>query len=160
MNFYFFVVMIMNKPTHIDNDGNAVMVDISGKPSVTRKAVASGSIKLNDNALETVINDSNKKGNVLAVARIAGISAAKKTFDLVPLCHAIPLSSIAVDFEINREESCIDISATVCANWNTGVEMEALTAVSVAALTVFDMCKALDREMIISEIKVREKVKS
>lgn len=145
------------KLTHIDADGNAVMVDVSDKKSTTREAVAKGTITMDRATLKTIEKGTNKKGDVLAVAQVAGIQAAKRTSDLIPLCHPLALSSVKVDLEIDREESAVHITATCKLVGQTGVEMEALTAVSVAALTIYDMCKAIDRAMHISNIRLVKK---
>lgn len=148
----------MSELTHIREDGSAAMVDVSGKPIVRREAVAEGFIRLLPRTIAAITEGDVPKGDVLAVARIAGIQAAKKTADLIPLCHQLPLSKVALDFE--PEETGVRISATVRTDAKTGVEMEALTAVSVAALTIYDMCKAIDTEMEISEVKLLHKEKA
>ncbi|NIM13389.1 MAG: cyclic pyranopterin monophosphate synthase MoaC [Candidatus Aminicenantes bacterium] len=143
--------------THIDQKGEAHMVDISDKKIVHREAFASGCIFLHPTTIEMIKNNLVKKGDVLSVARIAAISGAKKTFDLIPLCHNIPINKIDVSFEI--KEDCIDIKSRAVCDAKTGIEMEALTAVSIAALTIYDMCKAVDKQMKISDIKLEEKTK-
>jgi cyclic pyranopterin phosphate synthase len=143
--------------THFDEKGQAVMVDVTLKDITTREAVARGEIRMRPETLDLILEGRAKKGDVLGVARLAGIMAAKKTPDLIPLAHPLPLSSVKLDFFPNRELSLIEIEATVKVTSRTGVEMEALTAVAVAALTVYDMCKAVDREMIVSEIRLMEK---
>ncbi len=148
----------MSDLTHIREDGSAAMVDVSEKPVVRREATAEGFICLQAVTLAAITEGDISKGDVLAVARIAGIQAAKKTADLIPLCHQLPLSKVAVDFE--STESGIRIRANVRTNAKTGVEMEALTAVSIAALTIYDMCKAIDKEMEIESIHLVEKIKS
>lgn len=148
----------MSDLTHIREDGSAAMVDVSEKAIVRREATAEGFIQLLSGTVSAISEGEVPKGDVLAVARIAGIQAAKKTADLIPLCHQLPLTKVAVDFEI-REDG-IQISCTVRTDAKTGVEMEALTAVSVAALTVYDMCKAVDKEMMIQDIRLVEKTKS
>lgn len=147
----------MKKLTHIDKDGKAHMVDVSGKAVTARTAVARGLISLKKTTLDLVRNNQIAKGDVLGVARIAGILAAKKTSELIPLCHPLSLSSVTVNFEIDSKKNRIIIEACVQVDGRTGVEMEALTAVSAAALTIYDMCKSADREMIISEIMLIEK---
>lgn len=147
----------MKKLTHIDKDGKAHMVDVSGKAVTTRTAVARGLISLKKTTLDLVRNNQIAKGDVLGIARIAGILAAKKTSELIPLCHPLSLSSVTVNFEIDAKKNRIIIEAGVQVDGRTGVEMEALTAVSAAALTIYDMCKSADREMIISEIMLIEK---
>ena len=143
--------------SHVDKSGAARMVDISAKPRVKRTARARGKITLQPKTIERIRERLVKKGDVLAAARIAGISAAKKTWDLIPLCHNIEIDHVAVDFEI--AEDGIDILSTAVCTDKTGIEMEALTAVTVAALTIYDMCKAVDREMKIEEIVLLEKTK-
>lgn len=143
--------------THIDKDGNAVMVDVSDKKSTVREAVAKGTVTMDRATLKMIDKGTNKKGDVLAVAQVAGIQAAKRTSDLIPLCHPLFLSSVKVDLEIDRETSAVHITATCKVTGQTGVEMEALTAVSAAALTVYDMCKAVDRAMHITNIRLVKK---
>jgi cyclic pyranopterin monophosphate synthase len=145
--------------SHIDERGNARMVDVSGKDSSVREAIATGKIFMKAETLTAVIVGTTPKGEVLSTARIAGIMAAKRTSELIPLCHQVPLDSVAIEFFIDKIENCIDIKAVARCNWKTGVEMEALTAVSVAALTVYDMCKAVDKEMVIGEIRLIKKSK-
>ncbi len=147
----------MNKLTHIDETGAATMVDVSDKDKTERIAVAQGRIRMQPETLQKVIEGSHKKGDVLAVARIAGIQAAKQCSNLIPLCHPLMLSSIKVEIEPDPDNNCITIESTCKLNDRTGVEMEALTAVSVAALTIYDMCKAVDRGMVIEGIALREK---
>lgn len=141
--------------THFNNKGEAVMVDISHKDKTLRKAVAKGEITLNDEAVNAVKNGSNKKGDTLSAARIAGIMAAKKTYELIPLCHIIPITHLKIDFEIKN--NTIECICSVSSRAETGVEMEALTGVSAALLTIYDMCKAADKSMIISNICLLEK---
>jgi len=143
--------------THIDEQGHATMVDVSDKPMTCREARACARIYMHANTLAQVKNNALKKGDVLAVARIAGIQAAKKCSDLIPLCHPLALSKVAVEFEINDEESAVDVLSFCKLTGQTGVEMEALTAASVAALTIYDMCKAVDMEMVITNICLLEK---
>lgn len=149
--------MSASKLTHLAEDGTAAMVDVSGKPVSKREAAAAGFIRLQPETLAAVTEDRIAKGNVLAVARIAGIQAAKQTPQLIPLCHQLPLSHVEVGFEI-RDDG-IAISATARTKAQTGVEMESLTAVSVAALTIYDMCKAIDKQMEIGEIRLLKKTK-
>ncbi|MDF1754984.1 MAG: cyclic pyranopterin monophosphate synthase MoaC [Verrucomicrobiales bacterium] len=144
--------------SHIREDGTAAMVDVSEKKVSRREAIAVGSIQLQANTVTAISNGETPKGDVLAVARIAGIQAAKKTADLIPLCHQLPLTKVAVDFDIKMTE--ITITALVRTDAKTGVEMEALTAVSVAALTIYDMCKAIDKTMVISNVTLQKKTKS
>ncbi|MCX8030762.1 MAG: cyclic pyranopterin monophosphate synthase MoaC [Thermodesulfovibrionales bacterium] len=145
------------KLTHIDDKGNAIMVDIGDKPISSRRAIAKASIYMKEQTLKAIKDGAIKKGDVLSVSRVAGIMAAKKVSELIPLCHNLNLSSVSLDFKIVDEEKKIDIEATVKCVGQTGVEMEALTAVSVAALTIYDMCKAIDKEMLITNIMLLEK---
>ena len=146
-----------DKLTHFDDEGRAQMVDVSGKAETERIAVAEGRVHMLPSTLELIVSGDVKKGDVLAVARLAGIMAAKKTADLIPLCHPLSLSSVTVDLTPNRDDNTVDIQATCKLAGRTGVEMEALTAVSVAALTVYDMVKAVDRAMTISDIRLSHK---
>jgi len=143
--------------SHIDKDGNATMVDISEKTNSNRVAIASGVIELNNETISLVEIGDLKKGDVLTVAKIAGIQASKKTSSLIPLCHNINLNKINIEFRISNEENKIYCQSTIGCSGKTGVEMEALTAVSVALLTIYDMCKASDKNMVISGIKLIEK---
>ena len=143
--------------THIDNDGNAKMVNISKKNNTDRIAIASGFIELNKETIQLVKTGDLKKGDVLTVSKIAAIQASKKTSSLIPLCHNINLNKIDIEFNINTQENKIYCKSTVSCSGKTGVEMEALTSVSIALLTIYDMCKASDRNMIVSEIKLLEK---
>ncbi|MGH1469672.1 MAG: cyclic pyranopterin monophosphate synthase MoaC [Cellvibrionaceae bacterium] len=143
--------------THLDKYGNAHMVDVGQKEITERVATAQAVVKMQKNTLELIINGGHKKGDVLAVARIAGIQAAKKTPDLIPLCHPLMLTSIAVELTPQEESHSIIILATCKLAGKTGVEMEALTAASVAALTIYDMCKAVDKGITINDIKLLEK---
>ncbi len=142
----------MAKLSHLNEQGQAEMVDISFKNSSDRKARAYGSIKMHPDTLAMVMDGVTPKGDVLATARIAGIMAAKKTSDLIPLCHQLNLSKVKVDFECNANNNSIEIRSEASLTDKTGVEMEALTAVSIAALTIYDMLKAVDRGMIIENI--------
>ncbi|MBP1550709.1 MAG: cyclic pyranopterin monophosphate synthase MoaC [Oscillospiraceae bacterium] len=146
-----------NKLSHFDTEGNAIMVDVSEKQETTRTAVASGIIKVNDAVMEAVVNKTVQKGDVLGVARVAGIMAAKQTPHLIPMCHPLLLSKCSVDFEVNEAENTIKALCTVKIKGQTGVEMEALTGVSVALLTVYDMCKAIDKRMEISDVHLEYK---
>ncbi len=145
------------KLSHIDDDGNATMVDISDKETTERVAVAKGRIMMSKETLNLIKAGGIAKGDVLSVARLAGIMAAKKTSDLIPLCHPLALSRVSVEFEIDDANCAIEISGTAKVAGRTGVEMEALTAVSVAALTIYDMAKAVDRAMSISDIRLAHK---
>lgn len=149
--------MSKNELTHFDKNGNPSMVDINQKDCTVRVAIATGKIIMKANTLKKILDLEIKKGDVLNVAKLAGIMAAKKTDQLIPLCHSIPLSYVNVDLEPNIEESSVKITAEASLVGKTGVEMEALTAVSVAGLTIYDMCKAIDREMIITNIKLIHK---
>ena len=146
-----------NSLTHLNADGEAHMVDVSSKSDSLRIATASATVMLNELAFEQLSKGNNKKGDVIAVARIAGIQAAKKCSDLIPLCHPLMLSSVSLEFDLKSETHSIDLRATCKITGLTGVEMEALTAVSVAALTIYDMCKAVDKSIVISEIALDEK---
>lgn len=138
-----------NKLTHFDNSGNARMVDVSEKKETVRVAIAVSRIKVSQETLELIEAGKIGKGDVLGVARVAGIMASKQTSNLIPMCHPLMISSVNIDFEINREDNAIDIRATVKIADKTGVEMEALTAATIAALTIYDMCKAVDKRMVI-----------
>lgn len=140
--------------THFDGKGDAHMVDVSDKAVTSRVAVAAGNIKMNRETFDIIAEGRAKKGDVLAVARLAGIMGAKKTPDLIPLCHPLPITKVAVDLSLDPDLPGVQIEATVKTTGQTGVEMEALTAASTAALTVYDMCKAVDRAMEISGIRV------
>jgi cyclic pyranopterin phosphate synthase len=150
----------MKNFSHIDAAGAAKMVDVSAKPAVCRQAVARGEIRLQPATLAALEKQRIAKGNVLATARVAGLMAAKKTADLIPLCHPLTLSHCAVDFVIPSSRDRVVITASASITAQTGVEMEALTAVSVAALTIYDMCKAVDPAMLITGIKLVSKTKS
>lgn len=143
--------------THIDEHGKASMVDVSDKPMTCREARAFARISMQPETLQHIVNNSLKKGDVLAVARIAGIQAAKKCADLIPLCHPLALTKVAVEFEVDEALGCVDILSYCKLTGQTGVEMEALTAASVAALTIYDMCKAVDMGMVIEQICLLEK---
>ena len=147
----------MSELTHINDDGEASMVDVGHKDIISRVAIASGFIRLKGSTLDLIYGQKIKKGDVLTVAKIAGISAAKKTAEMIPLCHQIPISHVSVDF--TREEDGIKIEAKVKTHAKTGVEMEALSAVSNTALTLYDMCKAVDKEMQIERIRLDNKEK-
>ena len=149
----------MNKPklSHIDADGKAVMVDVSDKDVTERIATARGTVVMAPETRQLIEEGGVKKGDVLSVARLAGIMGAKKTPDLIPLCHPLALNSIDVDLTLSKDRCAVDIIATCRVKGRTGVEMEALTAVSVAALTIYDMCKAVDRTMRLTDIRLTEK---
>lgn len=142
--------------THINKNGEAIMVNVSEKNITERSAVAYGKVKMQKDTLDKILSSELKKGDALAVARIAGIMAAKKTFELIPLCHNIPIEGITICFENNGSDELYIYAKAGC-SYKTGIEMEVLTAVSVTALTIYDMCKAIDRSMIISDIKLLEK---
>ena len=148
----------MDRLTHIGPDGNVKMVDVSAKPLSHREAVATGQIRLQPNTLESIASDRIAKGNVIATARIAGIQAAKATAQLIPLCHSLGLSHLAIDFEPGEDFVAATCSARTTAQ--TGVEMEALTGVAVALLTIYDMCKAIDKQMRLEGIRLLHKTKS
>ena len=147
----------MKRLTHIGADGRAQMVDVSAKPLSARMAVATGKIRLQRETLNLIANDQVSKGNVLATARIAGIQAAKQTARLIPLCHTLPLSEVRID--IVTSNNFADVTCTARTVSQTGVEMEALTGVAIALLTIYDMCKAVDKEMSILDIHLIEKTK-
>lgn len=147
----------MDKFTHFDDDGKAVMVDITEKKITERIAVATGEIVMNKETLEAVKKGNIKKGDVLGVARIAAIMAAKQTHSLIPMCHNILLTNAKIEFSFDDEENKILIKSTVKTTGKTGVEMEALTMVSIAGLTIYDMCKSMDKSMVIGEIRLVEK---
>lgn len=142
------------KLTHFDEDGRAHMVDVSDKAVTARIAVAEGRISMQPETLAMIMEGRARKGDVLGIARIAGIMAAKKTHDLIPLCHPLPLAKVAIDLEPVPDQSAVAITATVKTTGQTGVEMEALMAVNLAALTIYDMVKAVDRGMVISDIRL------
>lgn len=143
--------------THFDEGGRARMVDVTEKAETTRVATARGVVRVKPSTLEMIDQGRVAKGDVLAVAQVAGIMAAKRTPDLIPMCHPLAITGVDMRLQLNHEESLVEISATVRLAGRTGVEMEALTAVSVAALTVYDMCKAVDREMTIEQIQLVHK---
>lgn len=149
--------MVLGDLTHIDGSGQAHMVDVSGKQDTQRQAVATARVIMQSSTLEMILQGDHHKGDVFAVARIAGIQAAKRCSDLIPLCHPLPLTSVEVNLEANLPGSCVFITAQCGVSGKTGVEMEALTAASVAALTLYDMCKAVDRGMVIEHVCVEEK---
>ena len=145
----------MSKLTHLDEAGAAHMVDVSGKAATARVAIAEGTITMSAEALSAIRDGALKKGDALAVARVAGIMAAKKTSDLIPLCHPLPLSSVGIDFTF--EDQRIRVNATARTTGQTGVEMEALTAASLALLTLYDMAKAIDKAMVIGSVRLLSK---
>lgn len=143
--------------THINEQGRAKMVDVSEKQETIREAVAYGNVFMKKETLERIKDGTIKKGDVLSVAQVAGIMGAKKTSDIIPMCHPIMISGCDINFYLNFEKNIVEITATVKNTGQTGVEMEALTAVSIAGLTIYDMCKAIDREMVISDIMLMKK---
>jgi len=147
----------MKKLTHIDAEGKARMVDVSEKAVTVREAVARGFVSMKPETVRLILDKNIPKGDVIATARIAGMMAAKKTGELIPMCHPLNLTSVAVEMNVEEEKNRVRVEARVKTVGQTGVEMEALTAVSVAALTIYDMCKAVDKEMMISDIVLVEK---
>jgi cyclic pyranopterin phosphate synthase len=147
----------MSDLTHFDNEGKAIMVDVGEKENTRRVAVARGAVKMQPATLERIVENRVEKGDVFAVARLAGIMAAKQTSGLIPLCHPLLINSVTVEFVPDKQSASVRIEACVKVNGQTGVEMEALTAVSVAALTIYDMCKAVDKTMTIGDVRLAEK---
>jgi len=147
----------MKKLSHLDKQGKAKMVDITEKPLTLREAVAKGHVYMKPETLKLIKDKKIPKGDVFSVSRVAGIMAAKKTSELIPMCHPLNITSVNIDFNLDRKKNKIDIEAHVKITGRTGVEMEALTAVFAAALTIYDMCKAVDKEMVISDIMLLEK---
>lgn len=146
------------KLNHFDSKGNAIMLDVTEKNITERQAIATGKIFVNDETYKRIVEGNMAKGDVLAVARVAGIMATKKTSDLIPMCHPLMLTKSKIDFEFNEDEKSITAISLVKLAGKTGVEMEALTGVNVALLTIYDMCKAIDKNMIISDIHLVEKL--
>lgn len=143
--------------THLDSTGNARMVDVSAKPVTVRQAKASARVRMQPVTLTLIAQGKHKKGDVLAVARVAGIQASKRCSEIIPMCHSLMLSAVTVEFEMDITGSAIEIRAVCLTQGQTGVEMEALTAASIAALTIYDMCKAVDRGMVIENLRLLEK---
>ncbi|MFW2489946.1 cyclic pyranopterin monophosphate synthase MoaC [Clostridium chromiireducens] len=143
--------------THFDNKGNAIMVDVTNKEVTERTAIAKGRIKVNKEVFEAIKNGTSKKGDVLGVARVAGIMATKRTSDLIPMCHVLMITKSSIDFEMFEERFEVEATCTVKVSGKTGVEMEALTGVSVALLTIYDMCKAMDKNMEINQVYLHKK---
>ena len=143
--------------THFDEKGRSRMVDVSEKSVTTRVATASGALKMKKETLEKIIDNTLFKGNVFEVARVAAVMGVKKTSELIPMCHPLNITSVNIEFQPDMENSIVNVTATVKIDGKTGVEMEALTGVSIAALTIYDMCKAVDKEMVISDIMLIEK---
>ncbi|NFH88706.1 cyclic pyranopterin monophosphate synthase MoaC [Clostridium botulinum] len=146
-----------NKFNHFDNEGNAIMVDVGNKNATERIAIASGKIRVNRDTFLAIEQGTAKKGDVLGVARVAGIMAAKKTSELIPLCHPLMITNCTIDFELLPKTLEVEVTCKVKVTGNTGVEMEALTAVSTTLLTIYDMCKAIDKAMEIDNIHLRRK---
>jgi cyclic pyranopterin phosphate synthase len=149
--------IFMAQLSHLDEQGRARMVDVSAKEITSRIAIASGSIHMRAETLALILEDKIEKGDVFSVARVAGIMAAKKTSELIPMCHPLNITAVEIELMAQKEPARVDIEATVRVSGKTGVEMEAMTAVSVAGLTIYDMCKAVDREMTIGEIRLVKK---
>jgi len=147
----------MTDLTHFDDEGKAIMVDVGDKESTRRVAVARGVVKMQPETLARILDNRVEKGDVFGVARLAGIMAAKKTSELIPLCHPLLINSVTVEFAPDPDNASVEIEATVKVSGQTGVEMEALTAVSVAGLTIYDMCKAVDKTMSIDNVRLVEK---
>ncbi len=149
--------MSRDRSSHIDESGRARMVDVGAKPVTQREAIARGRVRLSPDAFQAAIEGSAKKGDVLGVARIAGIQAAKRTAEWIPLAHPLPLETVEIEFHPQQEVPAIEVEATVRVTAKTGVEMEALVAVSAAALTLYDMCKSIDRGMVIEDVRLLRK---
>ena len=147
----------MKALSHLDKEGKVRMVDVSEKSSTKREAVARGSVHMKPLTIQLITDNAIAKGDVISVAKIAGIMGAKKASELIPLCHPLSITTIAIEITLDESRNAVDVEATAKTVGQTGVEMEALTAVSVAALTIYDMCKAVDKEMIISDIMLMEK---
>ena len=148
----------MSELNHFDAAGNAIMVDVGGKNLTERVAVASGKIFVGAEVFSAIESGSSAKGDILGIARIAGIMAAKKTSDVIPLCHPLPLNHCSLNFELLPDERAVKVVATIKTTWTTGVEMEALHAVTVSLLTIYDMCKAIDKSMTLGEIHLEQKI--
>ena len=146
-----------NKLTHFNAKGHAIMVDVSDKRVTQRVAIATGKIKVNKDVFEAIVNGNIKKGDVLGVARVAGIMAAKRTWELIPMCHPLMLTQCTIDFKCDKENLTVEATCLVKVSGQTGVEMEALTGVNVALLTIYDMCKAIDKGMVIQNVRLLEK---
>jgi cyclic pyranopterin phosphate synthase len=147
----------MSELSHIDESGRARMVDVSPKQETVRVATARGRVVMHPQTLELIRTGGHAKGDVLAVAQVAGVMGAKRTPDVIPMCHPLPITGVDLQFTLDDRESAVEIAATVRVTGKTGVEMEALTAVSIAALTIYDMCKAVDKDMVIDRIRLMEK---
>ena len=146
-----------DKLTHFDGEGKAIMVDVGDKRPTKRVALAAGEVRMQPQTLQQILDRQVEKGDVFAIARIAGIMAAKQTSNLIPLCHPLPLTSVEIEFVPEPQSGLVKISAIAKVSGQTGIEMEALTAVSIAGLTIYDMCKAIDKQMVISEIRLLKK---
>lgn len=146
-----------NKLTHFDSKGNAIMVDVSEKDITQRIAIAKGKIYVNEDVINAIVNDAVEKGDVLGVARVAGIMGVKRTSEFIPMCHPLMITKCSIDFNVNEDEKYIEAICTVKVNGKTGVEMEALTGVNVTLLTIYDMCKAIDKTMEITEVHLAKK---
>ncbi len=149
--------MSRDRSSHIDESGRARMVDVGAKPVTQREAIARGRVRLSPDAFRAAVEGSAEKGDVLGVARIAGIQAAKRTAEWIPLAHPLPLETVEIEFHLQQEVPAIEVEATVRVTAKTGVEMEALVAVSAAALTLYDMCKSIDRGMVIEDVRLLRK---
>ncbi|HBC57374.1 MAG TPA: cyclic pyranopterin monophosphate synthase MoaC [Gammaproteobacteria bacterium] len=147
----------MSKLTHFDKNGQAHMVDVAHKPISCRRAIAEGKIRMHADTLAKITSGHHKKGDVLAVARIAGIMASKRTAEMIPLCHPLPLNSVHIEFNLDESDACVKVTVTVETEAKTGVEIEALHAAQVALLTIYDMCKSVDRGMCIEAVRLVEK---
>ena len=147
----------MNELSHLDESGRARIVDVSAKDDTVRIATARGRVLMDPRTLQLVREGGMAKGDVLGIAQVAGVMGAKRTPEVIPLCHPLPITGVDLAFELNESDSAVEISATVRVTGKTGVEMEALTAVSIAALTIYDMCKAVDKDMIIDGVRLIEK---
>ncbi|MDF2610842.1 MAG: moaC [Lachnospiraceae bacterium] len=145
------------KLSHFDDAGNAIMVDVSNKDITSRTAIAQGKIVVNDAVMKAIVNKEVKKGDVLGVARVAGIMAVKRTWELIPMCHPLMIQKCSVDFHVEEEKNTITATCTVKVEGKTGVEMEALTGVNITLLTIYDMCKAIDKSMEMTDIHLVEK---
>ena len=148
---------MQEKLTHFDSQGSAIMVDVTEKKETTREAIAKGQIHVSPDTMTAILEGTAKKGDILGVARVAGIMAVKRTSDLIPLCHPLPIGKVNVDFRTDAEHNIVECLCTVKMTGQTGVEMEALTGVSVALLTIYDMCKAIDKRMEIGSIHLARK---
>ncbi len=151
------LIKLDNKLNHFDEQGNAVMVDVSGKKDTVRTALAEGKIIVNREILEAIAGNHVEKGDVLGVARVAGIMAVKRTWELIPMCHPLNIQKCAIDYEIDKNKSLIKVTCQVKTEGKTGVEMEALTGVQITLLTIYDMCKAIDKSMKLTDIQLVEK---